>query len=154
VLEGLAGKMPPSAAMNAALARAYLEKGDFSNARSNYSKALTSPNKANFDSTSIDWALSFMEAVEKPIELDADCLKSLASDYGPRHVTFEEGKLYYLRDSVAAKTARELIPMSKDTFVVRELLYFRLRFEFDESGRPTKIVGLYEGGGRDESPRN
>ena len=44
----LAGKAPPAAAMDATLARAYLEKGDFSNARSNHLKALASPNKENF----------------------------------------------------------------------------------------------------------
>ena len=44
-----------------------------------------------------------------------------------------------------------MIPLSKDTFVIRELSCFRLRFEIDESGRPTKIIGMYEGGGQDES---
>ncbi|MCH5374391.1 MAG: hypothetical protein JJ992_10460, partial [Planctomycetes bacterium] len=75
-------------------------------------------------------------------------------DYGPRHITFDDGRLYYLRDNVEAKNRRELIPLSRDTFVMREIPYFRVRFELDESGRPTKIVGMYEGGAEDESPRD
>lgn len=28
-----------------------------------------------------------------------------------------------------------------------------MRFEIDESGRPAEIVGMYEGGAEDQSPR-
>lgn len=148
------GKRPPSAALDAELARAYLEKGDFSSAKSYYSKAQHSPNKADFDSTTVDWAMSYMKALEEPATLSADYMKRLSGDYGPRHIKFENGKLYYLRDNVATKDWRELIPLSMDTFVMRGLSYFRMRFEIGASGMPTKIIGVYEGGGEDQSVRD
>jgi hypothetical protein len=109
--------------------------------------AQVSPNKEGWHSTSVDWALSFMSALEKPAVLEADYVRRLAGDYGPRHVTGGKGQLYYLRDNVAASDRGELIRRSSDTFVIRELFSFRLRFEMDESGRSTKIVGLNEWGG-------
>jgi CubicO group peptidase (beta-lactamase class C family) len=154
VFKSVEGKIPPSAAADAALAGAYLAKGDLANAKACYRKALASPNKQDFDSTRVDWRMAFIRAIEEPVKLEADYLNSLAGNYGPRHITYKEGKLYYLRDSVAAKDPRELIPMSNDTFVMRELPYFRLRFEIGEDGRPMKIIGMYEGGATDESPRD
>jgi CubicO group peptidase (beta-lactamase class C family) len=154
VADAVAGKIPPPAAMDALVARAYLEKGDFASARASYRKALESPNKEDFDSTTVDWAMSFMEALEQPAALSADHLKSLAGDYGPRHIKFESGKLYYLRDNSGVTNWRELIPLSGDTFVMRELSFFRMRLETDESGRPMRIIGMYEGGGQDQSPRD
>lgn len=145
---------PGSAALKSLTARAYLEKGDYSKAKDNYLHALDAPNKEHFDSTSVDWALKFIEALDKPMTLPEDYLKTLAGDYGPRHIKFEDGRLYYFRDNAAAADYRELIPISKDTFVMRELIYFRMRFELDENGTPVRIVGLYEWGFEDQSPRD
>jgi len=150
----LVEKRPSSAAIHAELARAYLQKGDFANAKSYFAKAVELPDKEDFDSTSVDWAMSYMKAIEEPITLPADHMKKLAGDYGARHIKFENGKLFYLRDGVATKEYRELIPVSQDTFIIRELSYFRMRFEMDASGMPTKIIGMYEGGQTDESVRD
>ena len=150
----LVGKRPTSAAIHAELARTYMQKGDFANAKSYYSKAKELPDKEDFDSTSVDWAMSYMKAIEKPATLSAEYLQKLAGDYGARHIKFENGKLYYVRDNAAAKDYRELIPLSEDTFVIRELSYFRMRFEMDASGMPTKIIGMYEGGQEDQSVRD
>jgi CubicO group peptidase (beta-lactamase class C family) len=154
VLTSVAGKIPPSANTDFTLASACMKKGDFAKARENCRKALASPDRGDFDTTRVDWAMSFMKAVEEPASLESDYLAALAGDYGPRHITLDGGRLYYLRDGVAAKNRRELIPLSRDTFVIREIPYFRMRFELDESGRPTRIVGMYEGGAEDSSPRN
>jgi tetratricopeptide (TPR) repeat protein len=147
-------KRPASAAMDAELARAYLEKGDFASAKSYYAKAKELPDKEDFDSTAVDWAMSYIKAIEEPVTLPADYMKRLAGNYGARHIRFENGKLCYLRDNAATTDCRELIPLSMDTFVIRELSYFRVRFEIDESGMSTKIVGMYEGGTEDQSVRN
>jgi len=98
--------------------------------------------------------MSYMKAIEEPVALPADSMQKLAGDYGARHIKFENGKLYYLRDGVTTKEYRELIPVSQDTFIIKELSYFRMRFELDASGMPTKIIGMYEGGQQDESLRN
>ncbi len=153
-LRFVADKRPTSAAVHAELARAYLQKGDFANAKSTFAKAVELPDKEDFDSTSVDWAMSYIKAIEEPAALPADQLQKLAGDYGARHIKFENGKLFYLRDGVATKDYRELIPLSQDTFIIKELSYFRMRFVLDASGMPTKIIGMYEGGQTDESVRN
>ncbi len=150
----LVEKRPSSAAIHAELARTYLQKGDFTNAKSYYAKAVELPDKEDFDSTAVDWAMSYMKAIEEPVTLPAEYMKKLAGDYGPRHIRFENSKLCYFRDNAATTDCRELIPLSEDTFVIRELSYFRVRFEIDASGMPTKIVGMYEGGEQDQSVRD
>jgi CubicO group peptidase (beta-lactamase class C family) len=142
-----------SAALKSALARAHLEKGEYEQARMYYQESLEAENKEHFDSTGVDWALSFIKAIEEPTELPVEYLETLAGDYGPRHVKLENGRLYYFRDNAAATDYRELIPMSRDTFIMKELIYFRMRFELDENGTPIKIIGLYEWGYEDQSPR-
>jgi len=150
----VAGKRPSSAAIHAQLARTYMLNGDLASAKSYYEKATGLPDKEDYDSTAVDWAMSYIRAIENPPVLPTDHMKALAGDYGPRHIRFENGKLLYLRDNAAAKDYRELIPLSRDTFVIRELSYFRMRFELDASGMPTKIIGMYEGGAQDESVRD
>jgi CubicO group peptidase (beta-lactamase class C family) len=43
---------------------------------------------------------------------------------------------------------------SADTFVLENVTYFRLQVVFGEDGQPVKLLGRYEGGGGDESPRD
>jgi CubicO group peptidase (beta-lactamase class C family) len=148
------GRKPESAGLRASLARAYLESGDLESARNSYLKALETTDRKDFDSTSVDWALSFIGAFESPLELSPEHLEKLAGDYGPRHIKYEDGKLYYFRDSSGAADYRELFPMSEDTFVARDLIYFRIHFDLDKNGMPIAIVGLYEGGYEDRSPRD
>ncbi len=45
------------------------------------------------------------------------------------------------------------IPMSETLFRFEEIGYFRLEVVLDESGRPLKLVGHYDNGQTDESPR-
>lgn len=150
----LVEKRPQSAALHAELARTFMQTGDFASAKSYFTKAVGLPDREDFDSTSVEWAMSYMKAIEEPAALSTEHLTKLAGNYGTRHIKLENGKLYYLRDNVAAKDYRELIPLSADTFVIREVSYFRMRFEIGPDGVPTKIIGLYEGGSRDESARD
>jgi CubicO group peptidase (beta-lactamase class C family) len=145
---------PSSAGLYAELAEAYLQKDDFADAKAYYAKALEAPDKEHFDSTSVDWAMSYMKALEEPAMVSAEHMQEIAGDYGPRHIKFENGKLYYFRENVATKDYLELIPLSEDTFVIRGFSYFRMRFEMDESGKPTKIIGMYVGGQTDQSVRD
>jgi hypothetical protein len=39
-------------------------------------------------------------------------------------------------------------------YVMEGVVYFRMQFEYDDAGRPTKVVGMYDSGYRDESIRN
>ncbi len=136
------------------LARAYLEKGDKNQAKLYYEKALKENKDEQFDPKPIEWALEYIKVLEEPVKLSADYLKTLAGDYETRHVKFKEGSLYYFREDAAARDYRQMIPMSKDTFIIEGLIYFRFKFEFDEQGRAAKIVGMYEWGGGDQSIRD
>jgi len=79
----------------------------------------------------------------------------IEGDYGPRHLQFKNGRLYYFREGGAYPEGRPLTAMSRDTFIIEGLSRFRLKVEFDEKGNPVKLVGLYiDGTPRDESPRD
>ncbi len=45
------------------------------------------------------------------------------------------------------------IPMTETLFRFDEIDYFRIEVVLDESGQPVKLVGHYDNGTTDESPR-
>lgn len=136
------------------LARAYLEKGDRGQAAVYYRKALELNKDKTFDTTSIAWALAYINTLEKPVELEADYLKLLAGDYQSRRVEFKAGNLYYYRKSAGSDDPVKLLAMSRDTFISPGIIFFRLKFEFDPQGNPTALTVIYEDGGRNRSTRN
>jgi hypothetical protein len=44
--------------------------------------------------------------------------------------------------------------MSEDTFVMSDVSYFKIQFVRDESGKINEIIGHYQGGHTDNSPRD
>ena len=46
------------------------------------------------------------------------------------------------------------LALSRDAFIIVGLIDLPLQFEFDSQGKAARIVGLYEGGGRDYMNRN
>jgi hypothetical protein len=98
--------------------------------------------------------MEYIEALDDPVTVATDHLQKLAGDYDTRHFQLRDGALHYLRDGTARAEFTKLTPMSKDKYVMEGVVYFRLQFEYDETGRPTKVVGLYESGQRDESNRD
>ncbi len=145
---------PGSAEGSGLLARAYLEKGDRVQAAAYYKKALEVNQDKNFDTSSIDWAMAYIKTLENPQVLEADYLKSLVGDYQERHVEFKDGDIYYFRENVDIKEKRKLFAMSRDTFIMEGVIFFRIKFEFDAQGKPAAIIGLYEQGNQDRSVRN
>jgi CubicO group peptidase (beta-lactamase class C family) len=145
---------PESAHAISQLARAYLEKGDRDQAKLYYHKALKVNKDEKFDTKSIDWAMAYIQALEKPKKLSMEYLETLAGDYETRHVQLRNGSLYYFREGAANKDYVKLFAMSKDTFIIEELIYFRLKFEFDPRGRAAAIVGMLENGYQDRTIRN
>ena len=92
--------------------------------------------------------------MENPAQLDEAALQKIARDYGPRHLRVRDGRLYYSRDTTDPEAQRLLHAISGDTFVLENVTYFRLQVVFDEDGQPVKLLGRYEGGGGDETPRD
>jgi len=154
---------PESPAPYADLAWAYLNQGDRKKARSLYDKALSvaeaeaenaGDDEEAYDTASITWAMEYIEAFDKPVTVPADHLRKLAGEYGPRHFEFRDGSLWYLRDGTARTEFTRLTPMSEDMYVMEGAVYFRMQFEYDDEGLPVKVVGMYNGGYRDESLRD
>ena len=153
VLEYNLSKHPESGTARLALARAYIDAGSFDRARAQLADA----RKAVVDTASsatVDWNMDYIRAMSGAFKADEEDLKKLAGNYGPRHFQVKDGALYYLRDGGRYADYRELAPLSRDTFFIKGMSSFRMKFAVDENGNPVKVVGTYEGGGGDESPRS
>lgn len=100
--------------------------------------------KLNFFTESLTQSLN---APEIPLET----LKTLAGEYGERKITYENGRLYYQRGK---RQTFEMTPISEDTFMFKELDYFRVKFDKDSSGKVTGITGIYDDGQTDNTPRS
>ena len=86
-----------------------------------------------------------------PTDLDARIMATYVGTYGPRTISLEGGALFYQRQD---RPKLEMIPMSETLFRFEDVEYFRLEVVLDSAGRPTKLVGHYDNGHRDESPRS
>jgi len=137
---------PQSAEAYTQLARAYAQKRDMPKAKSNYQKAMQINNDKKADNKTIQWDLAYIKALEKPVELPEEYMKKLAGTYETRHIKFENGSLYYFREGTSQNDYFKMIPMTKDTFIIEGIIYFRLKFAFNEQGQPSKVIGLYDSG--------
>jgi CubicO group peptidase (beta-lactamase class C family) len=99
----------------------------------------------------LQWANDALKTETNPVVLPAAEMERLAGDYGQRHIKLREGHLYYQRDG---RPEFRLVPLSRDTFALERYGQFRVRFDSDEAGQVTKLVGLYIYGNTDESPRD
>ncbi len=98
----------------------------------------------------LTWSMETLDALLKPAMVDIELMNKYAGKYGPRTITLENSELYYQRED---RPKYKMIPMSQDTFMFDEVRYFRLKFVSDSSGRVTEVVGLYDDGRTDSSPR-
>lgn len=96
-----------------------------------------------------EWPIAELKLKTNPITLDAKTLKTFAGTYGPRKVTFENGKLYYQRDR---GNKYELLPYSQNAFILKGLDSFRIQF-LAEGNTITALQGLYNNGGADKNAR-
>jgi hypothetical protein len=99
----------------------------------------------------LQWDINFLNATLHPVEVDEKLLKEYAGSYGPRQIWYENGVLWYQRED---RPKNKLIAMSEDTFVMGDATYFKLQFVRDETGKISKVVGHYQSGHKDESPRD
>jgi CubicO group peptidase (beta-lactamase class C family) len=153
VLEYNLALHPESGTARLALARAYIDSGSLDLARTQ----LESARKAVVDTVSegvVDWNMDYIRAMSGAFKSDENDLKKYAGDYGLRHFQVKDGALHYLRDGGRFADYRELVPLSRDTFFIKGMSSFRMTFELDGNGNAVKVVGIYEQGGRDETPRS
>lgn len=97
-----------------------------------------------------DWALVTLKAEENPPSLSRRKLRAMAGKYGPRLITYANGKLYYSRDN---RPQTELVPLTDTLFRHTATNEFRLRF-VEENGHVIALEGLYRTGERDRNERD
>jgi hypothetical protein len=119
-----------------------------------YLEALTKLREGEDDEDrafTLDWAMEGLRAKLEPVEVDAATLESYAGEYGPRRLWVEDGALHYQREDGPTRRA---LPMNETLFRFEDLDYFRLEVVLDDAGAPIKLVGHYNNGHTDESPRS
>ena len=95
------------------------------------------------------WVIEGLKADRDPVKLETELLRSYAGTYGPRKLTFDNGRLYYQREG---RSPYELVPISEDRFLIREIPSFRIHLD-KKDGEVVAIVGQYRDGRSDRSPR-
>ena len=99
----------------------------------------------------LDWAIAELESVLHPVTVDSEVLASYVGTYGPRSLSMRDGQLFYQR---APGPPLRAIPMNATLFRFEGVSNFRLEVVLDESGQPVKLVGQFDNGRTDESPRS
>lgn len=99
----------------------------------------------------LKWMLEYQEKRSNPVHVSIEKLKTYVGKYGPRKITLEQGKLYYQREG---NPKFALFAITEDTFGLDELEYFRIRFEKNASEKIVAILGLYDDGTKDRSPKD
>lgn len=95
------------------------------------------------------WPIAELSIKTNPVTLDTITLKSYAGNYGPRMVSFDNGKLFYQR---GRGTKYELIPYTNNEFILKGLDNFRIRF-LAEGSTIKALQGLYDNGRTDKNAR-
>ena len=89
-----------------------------------------------------EWKLVSLKAKQKPVQVNEDVLKSYAGTYGPRVITYENGKLMYQRGT---NPKARLIPLENNLFELEDAPYFRVKF-IVENNKVVALEGLYDDG--------
>jgi tetratricopeptide (TPR) repeat protein len=140
----------PTAYAWAGLGEARTGVGDYQQALDAYDQAMSMDSAlARRLEPRVEWLRAGLDA--KPVVLSRDEMLACEGVYGPRHIELKDGGLVYWREGSTTET--RMIPLGPDLFALESTKTFRMRIEFDESGRAVKIVGMYSDGRTDESPR-
>ncbi len=99
------------------------------------------------------WDLEGEEAEQHPVTVDPATMQKYAGTFGPRKILFENGALFYQREG---RPKFKLVPLSTTVFRLDspDTNYFRLKFVANERGEVTEVVGLYDDGREERSPRS
>jgi hypothetical protein len=98
----------------------------------------------------IAWAIDGARSKIEPVTIDEILLEKYAGEYGERKIIYENGALFYQRTGLKHR----LIPLKKNLFALEDLDYFRIEMVMDKRGNVTQLVGIYDDGRKDPSPRN
>lgn len=124
---------PASGAARLELAMAYAGEGNLDLARTDLDKAREAV-EDTVETRIIDWNLDYVRAMTTPFAVADEDLQKLAGDYGARHFQVADGVLLYKREGGKYADYRRLAALSGETFFIRGMASFRMKFEFDEKG--------------------
>jgi CubicO group peptidase (beta-lactamase class C family) len=141
---------PKSVTALAGLGRLYFMTGRNEEALEQFESILKFSSKNRQAARYIPWIEEVIEAEDNPVVIPIETIEKFAGDYGPRRITERDGRLFYQRDD---GKERELLPLTQDTFILKDYGVFRLKFVADKDGSITKVEGIYIEGHRDESQR-
>lgn len=99
--------------------------------------------------TGLLWARDGLKAKLNPVKIDKELMQKYAGTYGPRTISFEDGKLYYQRED---RPKFKMIPINENTFGFEDLSYFRLKVIM-ENDKAVAVEGLYDNGRTDKNER-
>ena len=95
-----------------------------------------------------EWILVGERAKQTRPRVDENTLKTYVGVYGERKVTLENGALFYQRTGPKYR----LVPLTATLFAAEGLDYFRAEFVVKD-GKAVELVGVYDNGDREPSPR-
>jgi hypothetical protein len=98
----------------------------------------------------LEWAKRELDAKLNPTSLAEHVIREYTGQYGPRKIFIDKGLLYYQREG---RSEYRLIPLGDDWFKVEGLDYFRIAFSRDSSGKVNGLIGVYDDGSEDPTPR-
>lgn len=99
----------------------------------------------------LKWLSESLNATLNDIDIEKALMEEYAGNYGERKIFIENDKLYYQRIN---RPKFEMTPMGEDTFMFKELEYFRIKFSKDENGKVNEIIGFYDNGKTDSSKKD
>lgn len=114
-------------------------------------EALENAAKSPEDRARLAWARASLEAALSGITLGEAELQRCVGAYGERRIWLRDGRLMYQRHGMPERALR---PMAHNLFAVEGVPFFRVRFEFDQSGRAARLVGLYDDGREEPMERS
>lgn len=98
----------------------------------------------------LNWYIESLQSAFIAPELGEDLKLKFAGLYGDRNITIENGSLFYQRGK---RAKYEMTYIGDNTFMFKELEYFRVRFESNSEGKITELTGIYDDGRTDKSVR-
>ena len=100
----------------------------------------------------VTWELEAQESEQHPAQMDLATMQKCVGTYGPRKITLENSDLFYQREG---RPKFRIVPMTTAMFRLDapDMGYFRLKFVINEQRVVTEVVGLYDDGQEDHSPR-
>ncbi|MBN2362813.1 S41 family peptidase [candidate division WOR-3 bacterium] len=101
--------------------------------------------------TEIIWHIEYIEGIIDPMFLAETELEKYAGLYETREIFIENGELNYLRQG---RDPYPMIYIGDDTFLIKDLISLRLKFEKDETNHFCRLIAIYQSGRREINPRS